>query len=392
MVVPEEQVAEFFTKGAFWMNVGLLVSCALKICQHKLTVESWFSIIFVACFGMSFLLSLIGICAYQPTRRPLIRRCWMAYWTTIFRIAAAAALLLFLDIKHAVVAGPIFTLVMWFLIKVHPKIIPKPGFDNPNLVDFTYWPTDRFGKLKLQLDISHEVVSISFACLSGTLLGYMKGTWTLTYGYKAPECYVFYSFVLALIAVLLITMPHSVIPEARAPIANTYIPILTYASLMFLVLASIMAAQEIVGQYVLLALLPAIIIFTRCLLSEYNRDDSTVHRNKISGIEHLWTPVFVPYITFLFLGLMASHSKYGIGTGNNASLSWWFKAFVISALCSIPIYASRTVIFAEKPKGTQNPAMPTQPWDSAAAVAAVITIVCFAIVLGHHPDDFTNIF
>jgi hypothetical protein len=391
MAVPEDQVAEFFTKGTTWMNLGLLASCSLKIYQQKLTVESWFSIIFLTCFGMSFLLSAIGIYTSGSNQRTtLIWRCNMAYWTTILRIAAAAALLMFLDINHAVIAGPIFTLVLLILRKVHPKTIPAPPPDDR--LDYTYWPTARFEKLKLQLDISREVVSISFACLCGTLLGYMKGTWTLTHGYKAPECYVFYSFVLALIVVLLSTMPHTVIPDARGPIANTYMPILTYASLLFLVLASIMAAQEIVREYVFLALLPVITTFMRCLLSEYNRRNSTPHRYTFSENTTFWTLVFVPYITFLFLALMAAHSKYGIGTGNTASLSWWFKGFVISALCSIPIYASRTVIFAETKWTQNNPALPTEPWDWAAFVTAVITVVCFVIALRHQLDDFTNIF
>ncbi|CAL4997651.1 unnamed protein product [Urochloa decumbens] len=337
---------------------------------------------------------------------------WMiAYLSTILRITAATALMLFFDTTDTVTVFILFGLVLvpviyFFCRMFRPRKVP--GFR---------W-LDSKELLNRGFEMSALVVAPSVAGLSGKVLGYVKESSNLTGGHTAvaPECFLFYSAVSGLLVVLFCTVPPSLKYDTDIQsMAKVYIPSMAYIALSFLVVATVVAAQKILQEYVYLVCCPIAIIATfvylwdaqgssgrhakdppaQRSLNDARQDEASSPAQRSLNDERQYQAKLAKYlftagISSILLAIMAIHSSYGIG-GSPVSLSWTWKAFVSSAVCSILSHTVRILILAQMTE-TERYENSRIVWTAVTCAAIAITAVFALLIIWLHPDEVKNIF
>ncbi|XP_062181857.1 uncharacterized protein LOC133886139 isoform X2 [Phragmites australis] len=393
----DDALSAFFSYGVPMVNLFLVLSFFGKMQYHKQTIVSIWSIFYLVSLVLSFFIHVAGMQTSWWIQQ-VEWQCKIAYWSTVLRMLAAAFLLLFLDTVHAVVVVPLLLLVLalvsYFWWQTFYSTY-RPGMNWGNYM----------AELKLRFDLSAQVVSMAFAGLSGTVLGYVKGSSNLTYGNiaVAPECFLFYSVVLGLLVVILSTVPTRILfIKNRRRMAKVYLPILAYAALLFLVVASIVAAEKILRDYVFFVFIAILVVAVLFFWWENHyaanrivpeRPAHEVHptTNTLREQDAKLSQYLLVYFTALFAALMAIHSMYSIKSGRTVSLSRWLKGFVLSAMCSILIYAVRIVVYAEM-RDMESWAFGRKAWTYATYATMFITFVSAVLVMYLRPAEVTNIF
>lgn len=400
----DEPLSAFFSSGVPVVNLVLVLSFFWKmIYYHDLSIASPSSIIYLGCMVFSVLIHVVVMSNNQGEWR-----CMIVYLSTMLRMLAAAALLLFLD--------TIPSLVVWLLLLL-VLILVAYFFRQTFCIGVT--PGMNWGvhkdELKLPFDISAQVVSMAFGGLTGKVLGYTKAG-RLDSGYTAvavaPECFLFYGAVLGLLVVLLCTVPIRIsLRTTRQQMAKVFIPRISYAGLVFLVLAGVMAAENILEQYitaVFLFIVVLVAVFFCCCgicyrplsLPTINETIAVdIARNALREQDSkLHNVLSTGYFTPLFAALMATQSTYGIESGTVASMSWWFKGFVLLAVFSILSYAVRIVISSILISSGPIPCTKSsceflkKAWSYTTYITMVITILSAVLLIVLHSEEVRNIF
>ena len=126
-------------------------------------------------------------------------------------------------------------------------------------------------ELKVGFNLSADVVSMAFSGLTGRVLG---GGYKQLQGCRcgfmavAPECLLFYGLVLGLLMVLLCTVPSRFEDLiTRLLVAKVYKPLVPYLALLLLILASVVAAEDMLrinnASFVCFGIVAAAFVGTR---------------------------------------------------------------------------------------------------------------------------------
>lgn len=372
----KEPLSAFF--GAPVVNLFLLLLVWSR--QHfQISSMSWCSFVSLTTLALSFCLQLFGMILTNNNDEVVPLQCKIAYLSTVLQIVAASSLLLF----HTVVVLPLLLMVLTLVAVFWWQTFHRAPTLGVN------WGQEFKEQLKHHFDLSSRVVSLAFAGLSGTVKG--PSHQKTIGGYMPPAaCFLFYAAVFGLLVALLCTVPTRVkIGRTRSRMAKAYLPILAYASLLFLVLAGVMAAEEILREYVFLACFAFVLLAMVCFLLEYfwpAEFTNAAGEVDVNISKYLLPIYFVP----CFLGLMATRLECSTGSGRTVSTSWWLKGFVLSELCAILIYAVRMVVFMALP-GMQITKLTKTVWILGMYLSIAGTLVCFVVDVLLHGDEVKNI-
>ena len=389
----EETLLVFF-KGLPAVDVVMVVSFLVKKMRHNQHSASWTAIVYVMSFLLSFCMHVVGLsgsyCIQSVKWRGAI-----AYLSTLLRMFGAAALLLFLG--YAVHSAALFAPFLLVLALV--TVLSWWTFSSRQIG--SNW--GHFNKeLKLLFDLSANAVYMAFAGLVGRVNGGSStGSRPIRFMAVAPDYMLFYGVVLGLLNVLLCTVPaHFEFYERGEKVAKKYKPILNYVALLLVLLASVVAAQDMdilwmnvfFGLFVIIAIL--VIGF---LWGKYGASVATMEEQCLplraycpAAIANTWREqdadlskyVLICYFTPLFAFVMNTHAKYSIQGASSTvvPMSWWFKFSLFWALCSILAYVVRIVVFAEMRDDNRD----RDRWAAYCTTFAMygtmaITPVCFGL-------------
>jgi hypothetical protein len=199
----------------------------------------------------------------------------------------------------------------------------------------------------------------------------------------APEFFLFYGIVLGLL-VLLCTVPAPIECRIRRErVTKVYKPILSYVALSFIILASIVAVEDILQMNVFfmscfVIVVPVFYFFWR----NWRNTDLPVSNpanNRREQDTNLSQYLFPFYFLPLFFIIMKIYSIQGVSM---LSLSWWFKCFLFLGLCSILIYTAHIVVFAEMSNGDSMDSWAISCTTYGTYGTMAITCVCFLLVSG----------
>lgn len=371
---------------------------------------SWTAIIYLMSFFLSSCVHVVGIsssrCIQSKNRRGMI-----AYLSTVLRMLGAAALLLFVDNSvHSVALLPLLLVLA--------------------LVAALSWRTFRSGEevglnwghfkeeLDLQFDLSAKVVYMAFAGLSGTVLGYLNVSshQTRGRGFMAvvPKFFLFYGVVFGLLQVLLCTVPARImLYDERRRMAKVYKPVLAYIALLFVVLASVVAAEDILRVnvfFVFFVIIVAVVISflwrnqrvttnavdeqlqpatsgSTTAPADSSRTSANARREQDANLSwYLLSGYFLP----LFSLVMLTHSMYSM-EGHTASVSWQIKALLFCGLCSILSYAVRIVVYAGMRDGDRYIYIWATSCTCATYGTMTITVISLLLVLTMKSDELKKI-
>lgn len=377
-----ETLKAFF--GFPWANTALVIS-TIKYVNLR-SVSGMVSFISLA---LSLIFHIAGWLAPEARWRPndIAYWCKIAYLCTFLRTVAPASLLLHIGTVHTVVVLPLLLLVLLLL-----AFFFKEKFSGGTDISGSIWG-DHKGELKRHFELCSKVVSMAFGGLSGTVNSFMKRPSNMTGGgYMAPECFLFYGLVLGLLVVLLCTVPADIPNKVtRAQMARLYIPILSYVALLFLVLAGVMAAEEILREYVFIMCFDIVVIAVGCFLYDNHYGVSVTPGSAEEDEDSKHSQVFVACFTLLFGVLMAAHLKYGNQSSITVSSSLWFKAFVVSIGCGILNYAAHIVVLAEL-HGTKEKVFAKKAWRLVTYLCMASFLICLSVVGYQHPDVLKDAF
>ena len=403
----------FFSKGVPVVDVILVVSFSVKIMPPN-KVSGWTAIVYMTSFLLSFCLHMVGMSS-SPCIQPVVLRGMMAYLSTALRLLSGAALLLFLDYGvHSVAVLPPFLLALVLVAALSWKTLGTEEAREILGYSWGYFSQE----LKLVFNLSADVVSVAFSGLAGRVLG---GGYKQLQGRRrgfmavAPECLLFYGLVLGLLMVLHCTVPSRVeIVSTRLFVAKVYKPLLPYLALLLLVLASVVAAEDMLrinnGSFVCFGIVAA--AFAYFFWRKHHRwggenatrsaDEEVDHRQRHPPAPaetarrerdvDICQYIFKCYIMPLFSLVMVIHSKYSIidEDGAAGTLSWMFKCFLFLGLCSILIYAVRILVSAEMQDWDREDRCAISCTTNATYGAMAITIVCFVLVMILEFDELKN--
>ncbi|KAJ1264508.1 hypothetical protein BS78_08G006400 [Paspalum vaginatum] len=411
----DETLPVFFNKAFPGVDVIVVGSFYLKIARHN-KLSGWTAIVYVTSFLLSFCLHLVGLSSSGCIHGQVEWRGGMiAYLSTVLRMLSAATLLLFLDYGvHSVAVLPPFLLALALVAAWSWRTLGTEEAREELGYNWGHFKRD----LTLEFDLSANVVSMAFAGLAGRVLG---GGYKQLQGRRrglmavAPECLLFYGLVLGLFLVLHCTVPSYVMMlRTRRKVAKVYKPILAYLALLLVVLASVVAAEDMLRINVFFVFFGIVAAaFAYFLWRKYDRwggenaarvadeeeeqrqrlpppsASATARRERDSNFSQY---ILKGYFTPLFSLVMVTHSKYSIidDGGAAGTLSWIFKFFLSLVLCSILIYAVRILVFAEMQDGDRDRcAISCTTYATYGAMA--ITGVCFVLVMAREFDELKNI-
>ncbi|TKW23904.1 hypothetical protein SEVIR_3G017600v4 [Setaria viridis] len=385
----KENLSAFYSRGVPLVNICMALSFFAKMKYHEVSFTSPWTIMYLACLVVSFFTDMEMKMMFV-TRQFRVR--WMmAYLSTILQISAATALMLFFNTTDTVIVFALFGSVLVLVIYFFCQMLGQGK--EPGL---------RWLHFKESLDRGFEmsalVVAPSVAGLSGKVLGYVKGSSDLTGGHMAvaPECFLFYSAVCGLLVVLFCTVPPSLSSKTDVirRMAKVWIPGIAYIALLFLVVATVVAAEKILQEYVFLVCCGIAILALLCLcdaegssglptkdppaqrsLHDVRQDEAKLSRY-----------LFTAGISSILLAIMAIHSSYdGIGSG------WSWKVFVGWGVFSILCHTVRIVILAQMTEIKRYESS-RKFWTAWTCAAITITGLFALLVIYLHPDEVKNIF
>ena len=397
----------------------LAVFFSLEIVRHN-KLSGWTAIVYLTSFLLSFCLHLVGMSSSRCIHGQQVqwRGGMMAYLSTVLRMLSAAALLLCLDYGvHSVAVLPPFLLALALASALSWRTLG------------TGWAREMLGynwghfeqELKLAFNLSASVVSMAFAGLTGRVRGRVLGG-----GYKqlqgrrhgfmavAPECLLFYGLVLGLLLMLHCTVPsHVMFYITRRKVAKVYKPILAYLALLLLVLASVVAAEDMLRINVFSVCFGVVVaafayLFWRKYQSLGGENAAASMADEEEGQRQhqlaaaaarrerdatLSQYILKGYITPLFSLVMATHSKYSIidDDGAAGTLSWMFKCLLFLGLCSILINAVRILVSAEMQDWDREDRCAISCATYATYRAMATTCFCFVLVLALKFDELKHI-
>jgi hypothetical protein len=337
----------------------------------------WMASVYEMSFILSICLHLLA-CIYNGA----VWRGIIAYVSTILRMFLSVALLLFLDYSvHSVVVLLPFLLVLVLVIASFLKTFQIHSEEEVG----ANWGHFK-DELKLRFDLCAKVANMAFAGLVGRAHGYAGVSSKKTNGRGfiavAPEFFLFYGIVLGLLLVLLCTVPTPVdLRIRRQRVAKVYKPILSYVALSFIILASIVAVEDIlqINVFFMCCFIIVVTVFYFFSRNWRNTDlpvSSPARREQDTNLsQYLLSAYFLP----LFFIIMKIYSIHG---ASMLLLSWWFKCFLFLGLCSILNYAVHIVVFAEMPNEDSMDCWAISCTAYATYGTMVITCVCFLLVSG----------
>ena len=275
-------------------------------------------------------------------------------------------------------------------------------------------------ELKVGFNLSADVVSMAFAGLTGRVLGDgYKQLQGCRRGFMAvaPECLLFYGLVLGLLMVLLCTVPSRFEDLiTRLLVAKVYKPLVPYLALLLLILASVVAAEDMLrinnASFVCFGIVAT--AFAYLFWRKYHRwggedapvfadeevkhrqrhppaTDETDRRERDANFFQYFQKCF---ITSLFWLVMATHSKYSIIDDDGAAagtLSWMFKCLLFLGLCSILINALRILVSSEMQDWDREDRCLISCTTYATYGAMIITGVCFVLVMAQEFGELKHI-
>ena len=411
----DETLTVFFSKAFPAVDWILVLSFFVKVVpQNKLS--DWTAIVYVTSFLLSFCLHVVGMSRSRCIRgqhQVQWRGSMIAYLSTVLRMLSAAALLLFLDYGvHSVAVLPTFLLAFMLAAALLWRTFGTE--EAREVLGYGWGHFDQ--ELKLGFNLSADVVSMAFVGLAGRVLG---GSYKQLQGHRrgfmavAPECLLFYGLVLGLFIVLHCTVPsHAMFLRRLRIVAKVYKPLLAYLALLLLILASVVAAEDMLRINVFFVCFGIVAAaFAYFFWRKYNwwggenaarvSDEeveqrqrqtaevaaaATARREQDANISQY---ILKCYITPLFSLVMATQSKYSIdGAG---TLSWMFKCFLSFGLCSLLIYAVSILVSAEMQDWDRENRCAISCTTYATYGAMAITSVCFVLVMAREFDELKNI-
>ncbi|KAJ1256317.1 hypothetical protein BS78_K046400 [Paspalum vaginatum] len=236
----EEAIPAFF-KGLPAVDLVQVLSFFVKMGHNKPT-----AIAYLMSFLLSFCLHAVVIggsrCIQEVNNRRHIIIGFIAYLSAVLRMLGAAALLLFLDDNGSVVHS-VAMLAPFLLVLVLLVALSWWTFLTGEVVGVNWGEFEE--DLKLRFDLSVNVVYMAFAGLAGRVVN-NGGAGTAGFMAQAPGYLLFYGLVLGLLHVLLCTVPpRAPFRQIRLCMAKVYMPLLAYVALLLVVLASVVAAQDL---------------------------------------------------------------------------------------------------------------------------------------------------
>lgn len=385
----KENLSAFYSRGVPLVNVWMALSFFVKMKHHEVSFTSPWTIMYLACLVVSFCTDMEMNMMFVTGE---FRGRWrIAYLSTILRISAATALMLFFNTTYTVTVFVLFGLVLVLVIYLFCQML------DPRQVPGYSWE-DVKELLNRRFEMSALVVAPSVAGLSGKVLGYMEGSSDLTGGHTAvaPECFLFYSAVSGLLVVLFCTVPPSLSSSTDVTrMAEVYIPTIAYTALLFLVLATVVAAEKILQDYVFLVCCPIAIFALLLYLCDAHAEGSSGQQTNLNDERQKEANTSKYYFTAgispILLAIMAIHSRYGIGSRSAVSLSWSWKAFVSSAVCSILSYTV-CIFILDQMTETKRYKISRKIWTAVTFLTIISTTVFAVFVICLHPDEVKNIF
>jgi len=407
----------FFSKAFPAVDWILVLSFFVKVVPHN-KLSDWTAIIYVTSFLLSFCLHVVGMSRSRCIRgqhQVQWRGSMIAYLSTVLRMLSAAALLLCLDYGvHSVAVLPPFLLALALASALSWRTLG------------TGWAREMLGynwghfeqELKLAFNLSASVVSMAFAGLTGRVLGGgYKQLQGRRHGFMAvaPECLLFYGLVLGLLLMLHCTVPsHVMFYITRRKVAKVYKPILAYLALLLLVLASVVAAEDMLRINVFSVCFGVVVaafayLFWRKYQSLGGENAAASMADEEEGQRQhqlaaaaarrerdatLSQYILKGYITPLFSLVMATHSKHSIIDDDGATagtLSWMFKCLLFLGLCSILINAVRILVSAEMQDWDREDRCAISCATYATYRAMATTCFCFVLVLALKFDELKHI-
>ena len=338
----------------------------------------------------------------------------MAYLSTVLRMLSAATLLLFLDYGvHSVAVLPPFLLAVAFVAALSWRALRTRQMRR--LFGFNWGHFEQ--ELKVGFNLSADVVSMAFSGLTGRVLG---GGYKQLQGCRrgfmavAPECLLFYGLVLGPLLMLHCTVPsHVMFYITRRKVAKVYKPILAYLALLLLVLASVVAAEDMLRINVFSVCFGVVVatfayLFWRKYQSLGGENAAASMADEEEGQRQhqlaaaaarrerdatLSQYILKGYITPLFSLVMATQSKYSIidDDGAAGTLSWMFKCLLFLGLCSILINAVRILVSAEMQDWDREDRCAISCATYATYRAMATTCFCFVLVLALKFDELKHI-
>jgi hypothetical protein len=383
----EDKVSAFYSRGVPLVNVWMALSFIAKMKLHQVSFTSPWIIMYLACLVVSFFTDMV------KNMKFVTERLWMiAYLSTILQISAATALMLFFNTTDTMIVFALFCLVLALVIYLFRQMFLPGTVPGLQLLDFKE-------QLNREFETSALVVALSVAGLSGKVLGYVEGSSSnnLTAGGHtavAPECFLFCSAVSGLLVVLFCTVPLPLsIRRERKCMANVYIPSIAFTALLFLVVATVEAAEKILQEYVYLVCCPIAILARLLYLRDAEADSSAGLRPHLDDVRQeearLSKSLFTFGISSILLAIMAIHSSYG--GGSTVSLSWSWKAFESLALCSILSHTVRILILDQMTEEKRYE-ISMKLWTAGTYAAIGGTTVFGVLLIWLHPDEVKNIF
>ena len=202
----------------------------------------------------------------------------------------------------------------------------------------------------------------------------------------------------------------------RLLVAKVYKPLVPYLALLLLILASVVAAEDMLrinnASFVCFGIVAA--AFAYLFWRKYHRwggedapvfadeevkhrqrhppaPDETDRRERDANFFQYFQKCF---ITSLFSLVMATHSKHSIIDDDGAAagtLSWMFKCLLFLGLCSILINALRILVSAEMQDWDREDRCLISCTTYATYGAMIITGVCFVLVMAQEFGELKHI-
>lgn len=310
------------------------------------------------------------------------RMCTAAYVSTALMTLAASASLLLLDasLYYVLVVVTLLLLVLGFLAFLFWQQMNLDGNGSAAAGGGERRRSHGCGHIKAAMyfsrhnatltrlsAMSSDVASFVFAGLSGAIVGYVKASASTRppagAGHRMPEELMLYSGALGLATALITAVPPWVVePRGRGlrdRFVNVHARVLAYAALLFLALACVLAAQEILHGWAVLIAFANLAFAAVCFRVDFlaaavlqDDDDANgagVDQEGGGGVTNFFVALYHPSALGM---LMAAYSTYA-GGKEAAHLSWLFKCFVWLLVGSIVTYLCRMVIKVEM-RGTST--------------------------------------
>jgi hypothetical protein len=394
----KENLSAFYSRGVPLVNVWMALSFFAKMKHHEVSFTSPWTIMYLACLVVSFFTDMEMNMMFVTGQ---FRGRWMiAYLSTILQISAVTALMLFFNTTDTVTVVVLFGLVLVLVIYLFCQMLGPGQVPGYSWVDFKEL-------LNRGFEMSALVVAPSVAGLSGKVLGYVEGSSDLTGGRTAvaPECFLFYSAVSGLLVVLFCTVPPSLSSTRDVTrMAEVYIPSIAYIALFFLVVGTVVAAEKILQEYVFWVCCPIAFFAPLLYFCDARAEGSSGQRqtndhrpaqrrlnDERQDEAKMSKYLFTAGISPILLAIMAIHSSYGIGSGSAVSLSWSWKAFVSSAVCSI-LSHTVCIFILDHMTETKRYEISRKFWTAVTFLTITSTAVFAVFVICLHLDEVKNIF